>query len=230
VQADEKHLGRIRRHFINTQVQTSSFELRELSRYQVALKAARTSQGVPLLQDIPGVGLLFRPLPSDESSIQQNIILAQSVVYPTLFDLMGLRWAPSIVDLNHVSVRDSEHVVRGRRQVVNDSIFDITTRTVDDILGLEIDAPEHMREDLYHRQRHPSPYHPGGYSYPRLDPDHDPTGQGFEQRDRRPVEMRDPPYDRRFRHPIRPESVPGQPSEVIIPVPIDNSTSLNAPG
>ncbi|MCA9216474.1 MAG: hypothetical protein KDB27_25570, partial [Planctomycetales bacterium] len=86
VRADEKHLGRVKRHFLNTQVQTSSYELREVSRYQVALKVARTGQGVPLLQDIPVVGVAFRPLPSAESSIQQNIILGRSVVYPTLFD------------------------------------------------------------------------------------------------------------------------------------------------
>ena len=208
VRADEKHLGRVRRHFINTQVQTSSFEVRELSRYQVALKAARTAQGVPLLQDIPVAGALFRPLPSAESSIQQNVILAYSAVYPTLFDLMGLRWAPSVVDLNHISVRDSEHVVRGRNMAVTDSIFDISTRTVDDILGIEVDTPDYHRPDLYHRQRQPSPYHPGGYTYPYREPHHDPTGEGFEVRDRRPIEMRQPPFDRRFRGPIRYEEVP----------------------
>ena len=228
VAADEKHLGRIRRHFINTQVQTSSFELRELSRYQVALKVSRTSQGVPMLQDIPGLGMLFRPAPSDESSIQQNVILAQSVVYPTLFELMGLRWAPSVVDLDHISVRDSEHVVRGRRQVVSDAVFDLSTRTVDEILGLEIDAPEHLRRDLYHRQRHPSPYHPGGYTYPKLGPDQDPTGNGFERRDRRPVDMREPRYDRRFRHPIRDENVPNTMDSAEIIDLNEDSASVNA--
>ncbi len=207
VRADEKHLGRVRRHFINTQVQTSSFEVRELSRYQVALKAARTAQGVPLLQDIPVAGALFRPLPSAESSIQQNVILAYSAVYPTLFDLMGLRWAPSVVDLNHVSVRDSEHIVRGRNMMVTDSIFDTSTRTVDDILGIEVDTPEHYRPDLYRRQRHVSPYHPGGYTYPKREPNDDPTGSGFEVPDRRPIETRQPPYDRRFRNPIRYEEI-----------------------
>ncbi|NQT12722.1 MAG: hypothetical protein HQ582_08235, partial [Planctomycetes bacterium] len=220
IQADEKHLGRVRRHFINTQVQTSSFEMRELSRYQVSLKVKRTAQGVPLLQDIPVAGLLFRPLPSAESSIQQNIILAYSAVYPTLFDLMGLRWAPSVVDLNHVSVRDSEHVVRGRNMAVTDSIFDISTRTVDDILGIKVDTPDHHRPDLYHRQRQPSPYHPGGYTHPGRQPNDDPTGDGFEARDARPIEMRQPPYDRRFRHPIRYESIPYElPDEVVRGVP-----------
>ena len=92
VRADEKHLGRVKQHFVHTDVQTSSYELREVSRYTVALKASRTSRGVPLLEDVPLAGALFRPMPSDESSLQMNIILASSVIYPTMYDLMGLRW------------------------------------------------------------------------------------------------------------------------------------------
>ncbi len=77
VRADEKHLGRIKRHFIDTDVQLGNYEFREVSRYQVALKAARTSRGVPLFEDIPVIGILFRPLPSAESSLQENIVMAQ---------------------------------------------------------------------------------------------------------------------------------------------------------
>ncbi|MCS7466834.1 hypothetical protein NZK35_09280 [Stieleria sp. ICT_E10.1] len=211
VRADEKHLGRVKRHYINTQVQTTSFELRRVSRYQVALKAARTSQGVPLLQDIPGVGALFRPAPSAESSIQENIILAQSVVYPTVFDVMGLRWAPSVVDLNHLSVRDREHVVRGRKQLVTDSVFDETTRTVDEVLGLKRRGKEYDRPDLYHRQAQPSPYHPGGYVYPGVTPQDDPRGNGFLKRERRPSEFQDPPFDHRRRVPMNLEDASSTP-------------------
>ncbi|MFO0906725.1 MAG: hypothetical protein U0939_27215, partial [Pirellulales bacterium] len=100
VRADEKHLGRIKRHYIDTDVQLSNFELREVSRYLIALKASRTSKGVPLLEDIPIAGALFRPAPSDESSLQQNVVLAQATIFPTLFDLMGLRWAPVVADLD----------------------------------------------------------------------------------------------------------------------------------
>ena len=100
IRADEKHLGRVKRHYVHTDVQTSCLELREVSRYTVALKAARTSRGVPLMEDVPVVGALFRPLPSDESSLQQNIILASSVIYPTLYDLMGLRWSAHLNDLD----------------------------------------------------------------------------------------------------------------------------------
>ncbi len=39
VRADEKHLGRIKRHFVDTDVQLGNYELREVSRYRVALEA-----------------------------------------------------------------------------------------------------------------------------------------------------------------------------------------------
>ena len=194
VRADEKHLGRVKRHFIHTQVQTSSFELREISRYQVALKASRTRRGVPLLEDVPVAGWLFRPLPSDESSLQQNIILAHCTVYPTLFDIMGLRWSKHVADLNHISLRDTEHVTRGRHQTIRDFIFDEASRRVDGFLDIENEEHDrqHLRPDLYHRRRVPSPYHPGGYTAPGVD---DPTRRDFLRRDSRPEEYRDPPFD-----------------------------------
>lgn len=212
VGGDEKHLGRVRRHFIDTQVQLSSFEMRELSRYQVALKVARTAQGVPLLQDIPLLGVAFRPLPSQESSIQQNVILGQTVVYPTLFDLMGLRWAPAVIDLNHTDLRNLNHVVRGRNRAMEDAVFRISSESVDEMLDLRRRSSQHVRPDLYHPQRAPSPYHPNGYRYETDDPNFvDPTGQQFEQPDRRPVEFQMPPYDSRFRRPIRIERMPPSP-------------------
>jgi len=91
VRPDEKHLGRVKRHFIHTQVQLGTLEWREISRYDVALKAARTARGVPLLEDIPIAGMLFRPLPQAQKSLQKNIIIGQAVIYPTVQDLLGLR-------------------------------------------------------------------------------------------------------------------------------------------
>src|SRR5581483_861209 len=137
----------VKRHFVHTQVQTSTYELRELSRYTVALKAARTSRGVPLFEDIPGLGILFRPLPSAESSLQQNIILGQSTVYPTLFDLMGLRWAPYVVDLDDVRLQEQEFVVRGRRKTIEDWSFDETSDRVDTFLRVPA-RPQLYRPDL----------------------------------------------------------------------------------
>lgn len=91
VRADEKHLGRIKRHFINTEVQLGNLEWREISRYEVALKASRNARGVPLLEDIPAAGVLFRPLPQAKKSLQKNIIIGQASIYPTIQDLLGLK-------------------------------------------------------------------------------------------------------------------------------------------
>ena len=165
VRADEKHLGRVKRHFIDTDVQLSNFELREVSRYTVALKAARTAQGVPLLQDIPVVGVLWRPLPSAESSLQQNIILAQSTIFPTLFDLMGLRWAPVVADLDPLRLSNEEFIVRNRKRYINNRVFDHSSSKVDEFLRI----PEgERRMDLYRTQETLPHRHPTGYQGPGL--------------------------------------------------------------
>jgi hypothetical protein len=166
VRADEKHLGRVKRHFIDTDVQLSNFELREVSRYTVALKAARTGQGVPLLQDIPVVGALWRPLPSQESSLQQNIILAQATIFPTLFDLMGMRWAPSVADLDPLRLANDEFLVRGRHRALQNRVYDHASSEVDEFLRV----PEgNRRPDLYRSQESIPSMHPNGYRGPGLD-------------------------------------------------------------
>ena len=206
VRADEKHLGRVKRHFVHTEVQTANFELREISRYQVALKVARTARGVPLLEDIPVLGAAFKPAPSAESSIQQNIIFGQTNVYATLFDLMGLRWAQQVVDLNHTSLLDSEHVVRGRQKSMRDFVFGEASKRVDEFLNISpYNWPNSYRPDFYHSQTLPSPYHPSGYFH--SSGVRDPTGNDFEQLDRRPPEMQDPPYERYRRQPATPERI-----------------------
>lgn len=220
VRADEKHLGRIKRHFVHTEVQTSNFELREISRYLVALKVSRTSRGVPLLEDIPVLGAAFRPAPSAESSIQQNIILGQTNVYPTLFDLMGLRWAPQVVDLDHTSLLEAEHVVRGRQKTIRDYVFEHASRRVDEFLDVRGKTPDNYRPDLYHEKTLSSPHHPSGYTFP--DGPRDPTGNGYERLDRRPQEMQEPPYDRYRHQPVNPEPIGPQPAPMNIP--LDNSS------
>lgn len=204
VDPDEKHLGRIKQHYVHTQVQTSSFELREISRYQVALKVSRTSRGVPLLEDIPIAGGLFKPAPSAESSLQQNIILGQTTIYPTLFDLMGLRWSKHVADLDHTNLRDLEHVVRGRNKSINDYVFDRASQQVDKFLDIKERGPDHYRTDFYHQQTQPSPYHPGGYIHTEGGKEIvDPTGQNFYKRDPRPEKVQaEAPYDQLRRGPI----------------------------
>lgn len=166
VRADEKHLGRVKRHFIDTDVQLSNFELREVSRYTVALKAARTSRGVPLLEDIPLAGTLFRPLPSDESSLQQNLIYSQATIFPTLFDLMGLRWAPAVADMDPLRVSNREFIVRGRHRALENRVYDYASEQVDEFLRI----PEgNRRTDLYRSQETIPHMHPNGYQGPGLD-------------------------------------------------------------
>jgi hypothetical protein len=224
VRADEKHLGRIKRHFVHTEVQTSNFEIREISRYLVALKVSRTARGVPLLEDVPVLGAAFRPAPSEESSIQQNIILGQTNVYPTLFDLMGLRWAQQVVDLDHASLLEAEHVVRGRQKSIRDYVFEVASRRVDRFLNVAEETPDHYRPDLYHAQTLASPHHPSGYSFPC--PPADPTGKNYERVDGRPPEMQEPPYDRYRHQPVYPERVGPQPAPESIPISPSKRNSL----
>lgn len=145
VRADEKHLGRIKRHFVHTDVQTSSYELREISRYTVALKASRTDRGVPLFEDLPGVGAAFRPLPSDESSLQTNIILGSSTIYPTVYDLMGLRWSPYVDDLASASIADQKVIQSDRRIEMRTQLLNRTRHKVNGRIGIQSPTGNSLR-------------------------------------------------------------------------------------
>jgi len=157
IRADEKHLGRVKRHFIDTDVQIGNYELREVSRYRVALKASRTSRGVPLLEDIPVAGALFRPQPSEESSLQQNIILAKAVIFPTLYDLMGLRWAPAVADLDVDDLKNQEFIYRNRMKWIKNEVYDYSSTQVDEFLRVPM---EERRADLYRDQKEIPRTHP----------------------------------------------------------------------
>ena len=214
VRADEKHLGRVKRHFVDTDVQLSNFELREVSRYTVALKAARTSRGVPLFEDIPLAGVLFRPLPSDESSLQQNIILSQATIFPTLFDLMGLRWAPVVADLDPLRLSNDEFIVRGRRQALMNRVFDHSSSQVDEFLRI----PEgERRMDLYRSQETIPSVHPNGYSGPGANLRDSQLQEGYAPTDRRPT------------YPVPSESPEGSPLRPQRPLAVPPGMPLNPP-
>ncbi len=185
VRADEKHLGRIKRHYIDTDVQLSNFELREVSRYTVALKASRTSRGVPGFEDVPVVGVLFRPLPSAEASLQQNLIMAQATIFPTLFDLMGLRWAPAVADLDPLRVSNTEFVVRNRNRVLKNRVYDESSSYVDTFLRIP-DAERRM--DLYRSQETVPAMHPNGYQGPGLNQHDSELQEGYQPSQARPQE------------------------------------------
>ncbi len=177
VRADEKHLGRVKRHFINTDVQIGNYELREISRYRVALKASRTSRGVPFLEDVPVAGALFRPLPQDESSLQQNMILAHSVIYPTLFDLMGLRWAPAVADLDAAKLIEDDFVFRNRMKILKGEVYDYSSEQVDEFLRI---PQGKRRRDLYRLQETVPYVHPNGYQGPGLDRQDSQLQEGYD--------------------------------------------------
>ncbi len=177
VRPDEKHLGRVKRHFIDTDVQLSNFELREVSRYIVALKAARTSRGVPLLEDIPVAGVLFRPLPSDESSLQENLIYAQATIFPTLFDLMGLRWAPAVAELDPLEMSNRQFIVRGRHRMIENQVYDFSSSKVDEFLRI---PDGNRRPDLYRTQQTVPRVHPNGYEGPGLDLEDSRMQEGYQ--------------------------------------------------
>ena len=220
VRADEKHLGRVKRHFIDTDVQLGNYELREVSRYQVGLKASRTSRGVPLFEDIPGLGILFRPLPSAESSLQENIVLAQSTIFPTLFDLMGLRWAPAVADLDTLRLKNDDFVVRGRARDIANKVFDISASQVDEFMR----TPEaERRPDLYRTQRTISNQHPDGYNGPGLNYQDSHLQEGYDPTRTRPKSTFTPGSSRE-REPAMPEPTPTP-----MPVPVPDDGILGAP-
>ncbi|WP_337177226.1 hypothetical protein [Paludisphaera sp.] len=179
VRADEKHLGRVKRHFIHTPVQLTNYELREVSTYQVALKASRTSRGVPLLEDVPGVGVLFRPLPNAESSLQENIVLAHGAIFPTLFDLMGLRWAPAVSDLDTLRLKNEDFIVRSRRQDLSNRTYDESSWRVDEFLRT---PRAERRTDLYRSQETIPSVHPNGYRGPGLNLRDSHMQEGYDPR------------------------------------------------
>jgi hypothetical protein len=77
----------VRRHLIESEVQAQSHELKEVSRFRVDLGSNQQGKGVALLEDLPLVGGLFRPRRSVAATFQENIILADVVVYPTSLSL-----------------------------------------------------------------------------------------------------------------------------------------------
>ena len=79
------------KHYIDTQVQVQNHELKEISRFRSEMSATEQGRGVMLLEDVPVVGTLFRPLRASAVTIQQNIILTDVVIYPTS-SAMGRGW------------------------------------------------------------------------------------------------------------------------------------------
>lgn len=91
-------IPRIERHTVNTEVQISNMELREISSFETNTQIGRperTGGGIPILnripilKEIPLIGYFYREAPSPAKR-QESLILAQTVIYPTISDIAGL--------------------------------------------------------------------------------------------------------------------------------------------
>lgn len=92
-------LPRVERHTVNTEVQLSNMELREISRFNANARLGlpkRTWGGLPIFNSIPwihrNVPLIgwFVKKQGDAPFVQQSLIFGQTTMYPTIGDLMDL--------------------------------------------------------------------------------------------------------------------------------------------
>jgi hypothetical protein len=96
--ASDPQLSRIERHEVNTEVQISNLEIREISRFDTNAKLGiprRLGGGVPVLKDIPvlrEVPLIgwFTKREGKAASVQQSLILGQTTLFPTITDVADL--------------------------------------------------------------------------------------------------------------------------------------------
>ena len=94
-----RQLPRIERHTVNTEVQLSNLEIREISRFESNARIGRPTEysgGLPIIKDIPKVRP-FLPLlgwfvrkGGKAAVVQQSLIFGQTTMYPTISDIMDL--------------------------------------------------------------------------------------------------------------------------------------------
>ncbi|HWF89488.1 MAG TPA: hypothetical protein VN659_11670 [Pyrinomonadaceae bacterium] len=100
-------LPRIERHTVNTEVQLSNLELREISRYESNARlgiATRYAGGLPIFKDIPYIRYIpligwFVRTSGKAAVSQESLIFGQTTMYPTIGDIMGLLTTEVDVDL-----------------------------------------------------------------------------------------------------------------------------------
>ncbi|MFO0948536.1 MAG: hypothetical protein U1D30_21870, partial [Planctomycetota bacterium] len=107
---------------------------------RVATSASKKPRGIPLLEDIPYAGTIFRSKRTADGAFQDNIILADCVVYPTVFNLIGKEWfrGPES-DPNRLIER--ERVEMARRSRIQELLISHTHREAEAIVGLPPLAP-----------------------------------------------------------------------------------------
>jgi hypothetical protein len=98
-------LPRIERHTVNTEVQLSNLELREVSRFESNTRlgiATRYAGGIPLLKDIPYVKYVpligwFVRTSGKAAVTQQSLIFGQTTMYPTIGAIMELLTSDAVL-------------------------------------------------------------------------------------------------------------------------------------
>ena len=98
-----RQLPRIERHTVNTEVQLSNLEIREISRFESNSRIGRPTEyvgGLPIVKDIPKVrpylpllGWFIRK-GGKAAVVQQSLIFGQTTMYPTISDIMDLLTPP----------------------------------------------------------------------------------------------------------------------------------------
>jgi hypothetical protein len=93
-----RRVGKVDRHFFHTYVQDTSFELRELSRFETQTKVGEPpsrSGGIPLLKEIP----IIREIPligyfsrraGTAAGLQESLVFVHAVTYPTIANMTAL--------------------------------------------------------------------------------------------------------------------------------------------
>jgi len=98
-----RQLPRIERHTVNTEVQLSNLEIREISRFEANSRIGRPTEysgGLPIVRDIPKarpylplLGWFVRK-GGKAAVVQQSLIFGQTTMYPTIQDIMDLLTSP----------------------------------------------------------------------------------------------------------------------------------------
>jgi hypothetical protein len=100
-------LPRMERHTVNTEVQLSNLETREISRFEANSKIGipeSYSGGIPVLKDLPyGRARVWFPVigwfvrhAGHDAAVQQSVIFGQTTMYPTIADLVQLLAADNL--------------------------------------------------------------------------------------------------------------------------------------
>lgn len=122
--------SQLKQRSIDTNVHLQNYELRPISSYEVALRPAKSSSRAPLLSKIPLAGSLFRPQHPREPSLQKNLVYGQAAIYPSLFDLLDLRWAVELSHSDSLRLPIGSHLLETRVDDFSGGVSDAQDRVL----------------------------------------------------------------------------------------------------